>query len=193
MRIAKYKIFNLIFLIASIILIIVFAFAKVVPLLTGVMAVAVIFYFYMIDKALGVKFTRRHYILFIAIVFFGLILYPLYEIFSLYDKILHFALPILYASIVYFAISKLEINFRLKLAFVFFVVIGTLTLFEIGEYLGNIIFGIESQGVYLRTGDGGTVLHLDAFNDTMIDLSLGVIGALLYLFAIVFLERKGAK
>jgi len=194
MRIEKYKIFNLVFLVVSVILIIVFAFAKVMPLLTGIMAITVIFYFYMIDKTLRIEFTRKHYIFFIAIVFFGLILNPLYEILVFYDKVLHFFLPMLYASIVYFAISKLGINLKLKLVFVFFVVIGTLTLFEIGEYFGEIIFGIETQGVYVRTGNAGeSELYLDKFDDTMIDLSLGVVGTFLYLFAIVFLGRKENK
>ena len=48
--------------------------------------------FYSIDHFFDIKFKTHHYIYVLAILFFGILLSPLYFISSSYDKILHFFL-----------------------------------------------------------------------------------------------------
>ena len=110
-----------------------------------------------------------------------------------YDKILHFFHPILLSSIVFFIVSKLKIKKLHALYLTFFIVLASFAIFEIIEYFGDLIFKWGLQGNYVRgTGGklGGQVL-LSPIDDTMIDLTLGMIGSFIYfLFGIKAINKK---
>ncbi len=108
---------------------------------------------------------------------------PLYYLYPNYDKILHLILPILFASIVYHMTKRLKLKPKWRLVFVFFVVMGVIGLHEIGEYLLDKIFDWRLQGVFIRNIHGleKYELLMDPLDDTMIDMSLGVLGAGIYI------------
>ncbi len=75
--------------------------------------------------------------------------------------------------------------------------VALLSLFEIGEYALDQLFGLKLQGVYLRDLSGVAKLNiiLDKNDDTMIDLLFGTVGALIFVLArtIIFYKRKWNK
>ena len=89
----------------------------------------------------------------------------------------------MFGSIVFHIISKSKLNLKWNLTFVFFVLMGTLALFEIGEYLLDVFFDLKLQGVFLRDIQGLQKFDilLDKIDDTMIDLVIGLIGSLTYI------------
>jgi len=76
----------------------------------------------------------------------------------------------------------LKLKLKWQLFFVFFVVIGSLGIHEIGEYLLDYFFNLKLQGVFLRNLQGLEKYDvlLDRIDDTMIDMSLGIIGTFVY-------------
>ena len=120
---------------------------------------------------------------------------PLLNATTHYDKLLHFFHPILLSSIVFFTISKLKIKKLQALYLTFFIVLASFAIFEIIEYAGDLLFKWGMQGNYVRgTGGelGGQVL-LAPIDDTMIDLTLGMIGALVYfLFGVKSLQKTNS-
>ena len=111
---------------------------------------------------------------------------PLYYIYSGYDKVLHSILPIMFASIVFHMLSKLKIDLKWKLIFVFFIVIGVVGLHEVGEYWLDWFFDLKLQGVFLRDLQSleKYKILLDRIDDTMIDMFFGVLGAAVYILTI---------
>ena len=121
------------------------------------------------------------------------LLSPLYYVYPQYDKIQHLLQPIMLSSIIFHMIWRLDLKLKWKIVFVFFVVVGILGIFEIGEFLLDFFFDMKLQGVFLRDIQGLEKynLLLDRNDDTMIDLSLGTIGSGIYSFVMYFyLKRK---
>ena len=105
---------------------------------------------------------------------------------------MHFTLPILFSSIIFFMASEIKMKFKWKIVFTFFVVFGSLTLFEIGEYSLDTYLGFRLQGIYLYDLQGNFEIAQDKIDDTMIDLSLGGLGAITYLItAILYYAKSG--
>lgn len=144
--------------------------------------IAFLVVFYVIDYYFDVKFNIVHYVCAFAITILGILLSPLYFISTSYDKLLHLTMPVLYCVIVLHMVSKLQLKIKWELVFTLFVVLGSLTLFEIGEYTLDQFFDFKLQGVYARDTSGleKYTLIQDKLNDTMIDLILGVIGTLTF-------------
>ena len=132
--------------------------------------------FFLIDYFFEFKFKKQHYVLVLLIAITSILLSPLYYIYPLYDKILHFIIPILICILAFFLINKLNTKFSIKLAIAFFVVVSLLSLFEVGEYVLDQFFDLKLQGVY--TIDKFNIL-MDRNDDTMMDLILGTIGSLI--------------
>jgi len=151
--------------------------------------------FYLLDHLFNLKFRPKHYIFAIAITFAGILLSPLYFLYTQYDKILHFILPILFGSIVFHMVSKLNIEKKWKLTFVFFIIIGAIGLHEIGEYLLDSFFDLKLQGVFLRNLQGleKYEILLDRNDDTMIDMSIGLLGAVSYIIFLVLRQNPPLK
>ena len=99
----------------------------------------------------------------------------------------------MFASIVFFMVNKLNLKFRWNVLFTAFIVIGSLALFEIGEYYLDYLFDLKLQGVFLRDIEGVEKYRilLDRNDDTMLDSSLGVIGTGIFAFyAWIFHDNK---
>lgn len=80
-------------------------------------------------------------------------------------------------------VSKLNLKIKWELTFTLFIVLGSLTLFEIGEYGLDHFFDLKLQGVFTRDASGleKYVLVQDPLTDTMYDLILGVLGTLSFM------------
>ncbi len=141
--------------------------------------------FYFIDHSFNLEFSLKHYVYFLIIAVFGVLLSPLYFISENYDKVLHLILPIFAASIIFFMVNKLDIKFQWKLLLTFLVIVSFLAFHEIGEYLLDKLLDLKLQGVYLRSeivGLEATKLNLvqEKIDDTMIDMIFGVLSAIIF-------------
>ncbi len=151
-------------------------------LIRAMSTIGLLFVFYLVDHLFKLDFKDRHYVFISAIAITGFLLSPLYFIYPNYDKILHIILPIMFASIVFHMVDLLKLELKWKLLFTFFIVIGSLGMFEIGEYLLDWLFDLKLQGVYIRDLQGIQRFNIlqDKIDDTMIDMSLGIFGTAVY-------------
>ena len=161
-------------------------------LLRSLSAVGLLVLFYLADHLFNLDFQEKHYLFVIFIAVSSFLFSPLYYIYPQYDKIQHFVQPMMLASIVFHMVDKLNLEKKWKIVFVFFVVIGSIGVFEIGEYTLDMFFDLKLQGVFLRNIQGLEKLDilLDRIDDTMIDMALGVLGAVVYSFFMGFILRK---
>lgn len=187
---------RIIFGISVFILLLLYAFKNASFLVRALSTIGLLVLFYLTDHLFNLKFKPRHYAFIIFIALTSFLLSPLYYIYPNYDKILHLVLPILFASIAFHMVSYLELKLKWKLTFVFFVVLGVIGLHEIGEYLLDYFFNLNLQGVFLRDIQGLEKYNIlmDRIDDTMIDMSLGVLGAAIYVLSLglykKFLSKK---
>ncbi len=153
--------------------------------------------FYVIDLWLELGFEKRHYGIFIIVALTGIIFSPLYFISPDYDKLLHLVSPVFLSMLIFFLLDKVKMKFSTKIFLTFAVMIAILSLFEIGEYALDQLFGLKLQGVYIRDLSGISKLNIimDKNDDTMIDLLFGTIGALIFVLTrtIIFYKRKWNK
>lgn len=142
-----------------------------------------IFIFFMGDTLFDFKFKKQHYIIFILIAASGILFSPLYHLSQTYDKILHLLGPIFICILIFYLLKRLKISFSINLAITFFIAVSILALFEIFEYILDIIFNWKLQGVYLRDYSGIEKLNIimDKNEDTMMDLILGTLGSLFFI------------
>jgi len=138
--------------------------------------------FYFTDNFFKLDFKMRHYILVTIIATTGILLSPLYFLYSGYDKILHFVSPLLMSFLVFFLVNKTKVKFSTKLLITFSVVVMLITMFEIIEYAVDQFFNFQLQGVFKRDYSGLVKLNIimNKNDDTMMDLILGSIGTLFF-------------
>ncbi len=138
--------------------------------------------FYIIDHLFDIQFKLKHYLFVIIIGTATLFLSHLYFIYPQYDKLQHLILPTFLCSIVFFMINKLKLALKWKVTFTVLGVVGLLGMFEITEYLLDLLFNLKLQGVYLRDIKGLEKFHLilNPLDDTMADMSFGILGSSLY-------------
>lgn len=186
---------RIIFSLCVVLFALLYAFKNTSFTVRALSTIGLLFVFYMADHLFVIHFKLRHYIFIILIAVSGFLLSPLYFVYPNYDKILHLALPVLYSSIVFYMISPLRLELKWKLTYTFFVVLGSLALFEIGEYLLDIFFDLKLQGVFLRSVQGLDKFDIlvDRIDDTMIDLVLGVIGSGIYALYAFLVHRKSKR
>jgi len=157
-------------------------------------AAIVIFCFYLADRSFEINFKKRHYLFIYIMAIVGISLSVLYFKLPYYDKIQHFFFPMMSASIAYFVIlKKLKLSKFWRLTFVFFVIVGSLSIFELLEYFLDILFNWKLQGVFLESPAGTFTEVLGRLDDTMIDIGLGVLGVLIYVFSVAWIDRKKQK
>lgn len=148
---------------------------------------------YLVDHYFDAQFKTWHYVIVYVMAIGGFLLSPLYFIYPNYDKIQHFVFPILFSTLVFHLVSKLRLHRRWELFFTFAIVVGGLTLFELGEYGLDYFFDLKLQGVFLRsiTGLEKFEILMDRIDDTMVDLMWGIGGALTYWLAnLIHFTRK---
>jgi len=152
--------------------------------------------FYLADLFFKLEFKNYHYLIFILISAAGILMSPLYFIYTNYDKILHITSPILLSILIFYLINKTNLKFSTKLLITFSVILSSLALFEIGEFLLDVLFDMKLQGVFLRDISGVSKLNIimDRNDDTMIDLILGTIGSLVFTgYKIIVFNFKKCK
>ncbi|MBS3083312.1 hypothetical protein J4423_00755 [Candidatus Pacearchaeota archaeon] len=144
--------------------------------------IGLIIAFYIVDHLFDIRFKLKHYLFIIIIGTSALFLSYLYFTYPQYDKAQHFILPMLLCSIMFFMINKLNIALKWKITFTVFSVAGILGIFEIGEYILDLFFNLKLQGVYLRDLKGLEKFHLilNPLDDTMADMSFGLLGSSIY-------------
>jgi len=159
-----------------------YAFKNVSFLIRSIATVGIFLSFYLTDYFFKIGFKKRHYAFIIIIALSSFMFSSLYYIYPPYDKIQHFILPIMLASIIFHMTSKLKLALKWRLTFVFFIIIGSIGLFEVGEYSLDYFFGYTFQGVYLHDLQdlGRYDILLDRIDDTMIDMMLGILGTAVY-------------
>lgn len=146
--------------------------------------------FFLFDYLFKMNFKKHHYLIFIFITATGILLSNLYYTYTNYDKVLHLVSPFLICIIIFFMVNKMKTKFSIKLFITAMIMISILALFEIGEYSVDKLFDWKLQGAYL--GMDKLNIIMDRNDDTMIDLILGVVGALIFVStkAIIFFYKK---
>jgi len=174
----RYIVFGL----SVLLLIMIYLFKNASFSLRAISCVAFLLFFYSVDHLFDIRFDRRHYVFIIIIAVASFLLSPLYYQYPNYDKVQHFIQPMMVCSIFFFMINKLNLELKWKIVFTFFMTVGVLGLFEIGEYTLDSLFDMKLQGVYLRDFQGIEKFNLiiDGLDDTMIDLIFGALGSILY-------------
>lgn len=162
---------------------------KLVNFISLISLILIIFCFYLADKSFNLNFKKRHYFFIYFTLIIGILLSFLYFKYPYYDKFEHFFFPIMYASIAYHVVSKQNLNLFWKLFFTFFIIIGSLSIFEFVEYFLDLFFDWKLQGVFLESSVGSYETILDKIDDTMIDIGLGILGTIVYIFSVVFIEK----
>ena len=175
------------------ILVLLYTFKNASFLIRSLSAIVLLLVFYLADHFFDLDFREKHYAFVIIIAISSFLLSNLYYIYPQYDKIQHFIMPMMFASIAFHMISRLDLKLKWKVVFVFFIVVGSVGLFEIGEYVLDYFFDLKLQGVFLRDIQGLGKLNLlqDRIDDTMVDMFLGLIGASIYsLILYLWLKKK---
>lgn len=155
-------------------------------------AIVFLIFFYVADHLFDIRFEPRHYVYIALIAIFSLLLSDFYYSFPNYDKVQHFIQPMLMCSIIFYMVSKLHLALKWQITFTFFITLGILGIFEVGEYALDYVFDLKLQGVYLRDIQGLEKFHLitDRIDDTMIDLIIGMLGTSLYCFVFGWWMRR---
>lgn len=182
----EYRVKRIGVIVTSVILILMVYFLKdSFFIMRVVTSIALFIFFYSVDHFFQLRFKGRHYIFVLLIAVFSLLLSPLYFVYPNYDKIQHLIQPMLLCSIIFHMTSKIKMSLRWKIIFAFFITTSLLGLFEIGEYLLDYLFDLKLQGVFLRDLSGLNKYHLlqAPIDDTMVDLSYGFAGTLIYCVA----------
>ena len=129
-----------------------------------------------------IEFELWHYYIILAILAFGILFAQLYSIYIIYDKILHFIMPILGSFLVYHIVDKKNLTLQWKLLITFMFMMSFLAIHEIGEYIMDQLWNMNLQGVYIRDITGIEKLNMvvSQIDDTMIDLILGMLGSFIF-------------
>jgi hypothetical protein len=139
--------------------------------------------FYFIDLVFQLKFKNSHYIIFLIVSTFGLLFNQFYSMYAWYDKILHFASPVLLCILVFFLVNKdYTLSFPMKLFLTVSVIISLLTFWEITEFSVDKILGYQTQGVYVTDplSPNGMSEFMNPITDTMTDLIMGTLGCICF-------------
>jgi hypothetical protein len=184
---------RIVFSISVAVLALLFLFRNVSFIILALSSVALLIVVYIADHLFDIRFKPRHYFFAVFIAVTGFLLSDLYTIYPTYDKILHFVLPMMLSSAVLHMILELKLKLNWALIFTFFIVSGSVGIFEIGEYALDSFFDLKLQGVVLRNiqefGDKLEFIQ-EPLDDTMIDMSLGMLGSIFYISTIALFYRK---
>jgi len=165
-----------------------------------VITIVALLLFGYIDRSFKLNFPDSFYIYIFFIFILGTIIGPgappfgYYNRLLVYDKLLHFISPILMSAVVFYILNRLEITLKWKFLMTVGLLFGVLGLFEIGEYISDVLFGTLLQGVYVL--DIAEAVNyqvvLEPIHDTMQDLILGLLGSIVFV-GYKFLELRIKK
>lgn len=166
-------------------------YLELVNIVSLIGLIFVIFIFHLADKMFNLDLRKRDYFFVYLMSIIGIALSFLYFKLPNYDKIEHFIFPMMFASITYYILSKkLDIPFKWKLFFTFFIIIGSLSIFEIIEYFLDFIFNWRLQGVFIESPVGNYKEILARIDDTMLDIFTGIVGTLVYIVFVLMINNS---
>lgn len=149
---------------------------------------------HLFDYTFDLKLRKRDYFFVYFMTIAGITLSMLYYKIPNYDKVEHLLFPMMFASIAFYILTrKLKISLGWRLFLTFFIIVGSLSIFEVIEYFLDLLFNWKMQGVFIEDASGNFIEVLDRINDTMIDIALGILGTLIYIFSVLFIERNKPK
>ncbi len=117
------------------------------------------------------KLLEMIYYVFVLAAIGGGSLFDFYTIIPVYDLILHttFGFVACYFALFLFVKNKIKMPISIKLTFCFLASMGLAALWEIYEFAGDVLFGLDSQ----KAIETGVV-------DTMEDMVVNALGALIF-------------
>ena len=176
-------------------LILLYAFKNTSFFIRTTATICALLLFYLIDHLFDIKFRDKHYLIIIFILITSWMLSPLYYLYPGYDKVLHLIIPFISCSVVFYMARNLNIQLKWKLLFVCLIIVGFTGLHELAEYWLDYFFDLKLQGVFLTNLQ--TIekydLILDRIDDTMIDMTLGLLGAAVYGISRLIHEKIKSK
>ena len=163
-----------------------FKYFQLVKLISVVGFIVAVFSFWRFDKVFDVGFKKKHYYYILIMSVIAFLLSFLYFRLAYFDKLQHIFFPIMTASIVYYMISKLDLEKKYKLMFTFFAVVSVISVFELIEFSIDVLFNAQTQGAFIQEPSGSYRTIFNPIDDTMVDLLLGMLGGLIYVFSVCF-------
>ncbi|MBI5803683.1 hypothetical protein HY450_00400 [Candidatus Pacearchaeota archaeon] len=184
---------RIVVLVAILSVLVLYIFRTEYSLIRTIGVIGLLGLFHLADFLFELDFEVKHYFFIILIAIISFPLGSLYLLYTNFDKLMHFIEPIMLSSIIIFMVSKLKIEFKWRLLFVFFIVVGLLGMFEIGEYILDTFFGFRLQGVYIYETTGNFYLSQSKIDDTIIDMTLGILGTASYIVSVALLGKERKK
>jgi hypothetical protein len=183
---------RLIFAISLLILSILYFFSRYTAVFLVFGSMLSLILFYLADNLMKWEFELKHYIIFIIIVVAGFIFMPFYFANSSVDKYQHFFFPLMTCFLIYHILDKTNLSKRQKIGFTLTILITTITIFEIFEYLADIFWNAKLQGVYSGSWmEQKFELIMPRIDDTMVDIMLGIAGGITFIAGkLIFKKRK---
>ncbi|MFA5141802.1 MAG: hypothetical protein WC471_02430 [Candidatus Woesearchaeota archaeon] len=146
------------------------------------LVIFVLWSFYILDYKYSLDIQIRHYFVVSIMYFFGVLLSPLYIQIYMYDKILHFIMPVFGAGVIFYFVNKLNIRFGHKLAITLSFVLSAALMLELVEYWLDLFFKMDLQGVYIYdVYTQNSKMMQKGLADTMLDMAYALLGGLLYI------------
>jgi hypothetical protein len=168
------------------------------------MTIVALWAFYWADHRFNLNYKYWHYIIMILLFSSGMALNPLFFVFPVYDKVLHFIDSVFWCILIFVPVNRILFASTYKpRAVLFMKILFTISLFlsfmmlhEIIEYSGDKLYDLRLQGVYVSSSaDLGKVGMREVqtpWDDTMQDEMLDIVGAISFGAAYYYLLRKRA-
>ena len=115
---------------------------------------------------------------------------PLYFKYPFFDKVQHFLFPLITCFFIYHIMDRMDLDRKYKLWFTVTVLITTITLFEVYEYIADYFWNVKLQGVYSGSWiDQRFKLIMPRIDDTMVDIMLGIVGAITFVIGKITFKK----
>jgi len=157
-------------------------------------------FFHLGDKVFKIDYKKKHYAILVFMSTFGLLFSPLYNMYIHYDKILHLTFPFLGCILIFYIVNKTKLDIKTKLILTFTTMITLITFSEIVEYYLDQLFNLHLQGVFegdlvglMKTSSGELITIESPLSDTITDLSLGVLGSLIFVVSKLWIFKNNKK
>lgn len=156
-----------------------------------IFAIVLFLLFYAIDRIFKIEFETKHYLFMGLIVIGSYVLMPLYHVYFYYDKFLHFTQSLLLSAVVFHMIKRLKIKKKWAFIITIFIIVGIGSMFEITEFGIDRFYGLQTQGVFLRSIQGHIgqfVGVMDPLTDTDLDMLFNLLGSLAFPIVLICIE-----
>ncbi|MFC1686216.1 hypothetical protein ACFLZZ_04330 [Nanoarchaeota archaeon] len=148
--------------------------------------------FLFVDWKWDINYRRRHYAYVLIMAIGGIIMTPLYFVYAWYDKALHLIFPFFLFFLVHYLVSKYTKSFRERIIISVIATFALTVLFEVGEYVVDLLFGWKLRGVFIRNFQ--STQEYDVFLgrtiDTILDLIYNIFSIFVGVFTIYFAPKR---